>query len=344
MSDKATISSPSALGGNFYVNEQTGMFDVAGMRPFVNERGQAFITVNGQNVPVANASLRKDQWISLDNRVRQVATERLNGIAELISRGLTYNAGDIGTTIVEWDAASDMTDAEINMSGVAQSEKDTQNFELNGVPVPIVHKDFTIDARRLLASRRNGQGLDMTQAATASRLVSERSEMMLFNGAGVKSNGRVIHGYTTHPQRVTQTIATSWNDAGADILGDVEAMLKNADEAMHYGPFVLYVSKDYWAQLRGDYKAESERTYLDRLRAYAEISDVKVSDKLAANTAVLVQMTEDVVDLAIAQDISTIQWQSGDTMQQHFKVMAAWVPRIKADYNDRLGIVHATTA
>ncbi|WP_373084950.1 major capsid protein, partial [Zhongshania sp.] len=320
-----------------------GRVDINGLRPWVGKNGQPFINVGGKAVPVTNALLQKDEWIAYDSAVRQVATIRLNAVNDLRNAGLIFNAGDLGSTIAEWDSASDMTAAEINMAGVTMSEKDSQAFTLSGVPIPVIRKDFQVNVRRLLASRRMGQGVDVTGAQTATRLVAERSEDMLFNGVSITTGGYTVYGYTNHPDRATGSV-TDWSlggTTGKTVVDEVLAMIEALEAKKHYGPYMLYVPGNFWPKLKTDYSDnKGDNTIYDRIRAISQIIDVKVSDQLADNNVVLVQMTSDVIDLAVAQDVMSVQWERGDGMQTNFAVLAAWAPRIKPDYNGELGIAH----
>lgn len=339
----AIVESPQALAG-LHMNAE-GHVDVNGMRPWMGSDGRPYITVNDKAVPVTNALLQKDEWIAYDSAVRQVATIRLNGVMDLRNAGLVFNAGDLGSTIAEWDSASDMTAAEVNMAGVTMSEKDSQAFTLSGVPIPVIRKDFQVNVRRLLSSRRQGQGVDVTGARTATRLVAEKSEDMLFNGVSITTGGYTVYGYTNHPSRNTGSVS-EWDagaTTGADIVDDVLTMISDLEGAKHYGPYMLYVPGNFWPKLKEDYSAnKGDNTIYDRVKAIAQIIDIKVSDQLADDNVVLVQMDSDVIDLAIAQDIMSVQWERGDGMQTNFAVLSAWAPRIKPDYNGELGIAHYT--
>lgn len=341
----AVISSPHQLGGMLV--DESGRISINGSRPWIGKDGGSYINVNGKAQKLnANALLQKDEWIAYDSAVRSIATIRLNGINDLRSMGLVYNAGDLGSTIAEWDESSDMTEAEINMAGVTTTEKDSVAFNTNGVPIPVIRKDFQVNIRRLLASRRMGASVDVTGAQISTRLVAEKSEQMLFNGSGISIGGYTTYGYTNHPQRNTGALTYDWaavGTTGKQILEDVLAMVAAAETDRHYGPFNLYVPSNFWPKLRNDYSdAKGDNTIIERIRALDVINDVKVADVLAADNVVLVQMTSDVVDLAVAQDITTVQWERGDGMQTNFAVMAAWAPRIKQDFDNRLGIVHYT--
>jgi len=292
-----------------------------------------------------NDLLRKDEWQALDTAVIEVQRQRLNGIADLQNRGLTRNLGGLGVLIDQYEQMSDMGGADVDMSGEAEGDEDTLAYNLANVPIPIIHKEYRINKRRLEASRKLGQAIDTTQAEVASRKVRDKSEEILFKGAsGIVVNGNSLYGYTNHPQRVTGGVTAAWtNESSRDILADVESMLSDADANFFFGPFMLYVPTSYWSVLRSDYKSYSERTFLERLRQYSEIADVKPADVLPADNIVMVQMTRDVVDLAIGQSVTNVEWMSKGNMVSHYKVMAAWAPRIKSDYNGNCGVVHYTT-
>ncbi len=322
--------------------------------------GQSYIIVNtgkrdpktgkpmyGKMKANASALLQYDEWKDIDRTVIAAGLQRMIGISDLRSRGLTHPLGSIGTTISLWQTQADMTAANVSMSAITRGEKDTPAYDTAQVPVPIVHKEFSVELRRLEASRRMGEGIDVTGASIAGRLVAERSEQMLFSGAAVVVDGNTIYGYTTHPKRNTVDLAENWDlDAttGADILEDVQQMLAALRGDRMYGPYVLYIPGTYEGKLDNDYRDNDERTIRQRILALQGIEDIRVTDFLADDNVILVQMTRDVVDLAIAQDITTVQWSILGGMQEEFKVMAVWVPRIKADFDGRSGIAHLRPA
>lgn len=327
-----------------------GRLNHLAMRPFINKDGDSRVLIDNKGRSIkanATALLQYQEWLDIDRRVVEVAVDRLVAIQDLTGRGLTHNLGSIGQTVSLWDRSSDMTQADISMSGVTKGEEDTPAFDTDQVPVPIVHKDFRVNIRRLEASRRFGEGIDTMAAEISSRLISERSEDMLFSGESIKVEGGTIYGYTNHPQRNTYDIGTSWTDTGVtgqDILEDVRGMLQAARNDNYYGPFVLYIPGEYETKMDEDYKdgasAGDTRTIRQRILQLNGIEDMKVADRLDDDNLVLVQMTRDVVDLAIAQDITTVQWSVDGGMQERFKVMAVWVPRVKRDYDGKSGVVH----
>lgn len=300
-----------------------------------------------------NATLRKDEWIDLEDQIVEAARERLVIVDDLVSMGLTYNVGGLGTLISEWETASEMTDAKINMDGESNDEKDRQAFGLNGVPIPVVSKQFSIGERVLMASRQRGASLDVTQGTEAARAVARVSESMVFNGAQIGAsnsagNSYNIPGLTNFPGRETFTIS-DWSDTDnispEDIFSEMLQMVQKMEtEQRHFGPFHFYIPGEYASRFREDFKEFGTRTLMQRALDEDVIASVRVADTLAAGNVSMIQMTRSVIDLAIAADVTTVQWESGSGWTNHFQVYAAWAPRLKDDFDGRTGIMHGSTA
>lgn len=325
-----------------------GMLDTAAMRPYINSRGEPCVVINGQSFHANAALLRYDEWKDLDAAVLKVATDSLIGIADLMSAGLTHNLGNIGITVSQWDKESDMTGANIDMSGVTEGEEDTVAYDQDSVPVPVVHKDFRLNIRRLSASRRMGEALDVTGGRIAARKVSEASEDMLFAGTPITMGGGTIYGYTNYPSRNQVDMATPWDEVAQanndTIVNEVITAIEAAKADNYNGPFTLYYPRAYWGKLQEEYTDGYPKTVAQRIREIDGIAALKQADRLTGDNVVLVQLTSEVVDLAIAQDITTVSWDSKGGMVEHFKTMAVWVPRLKRDYDGRSGIVHLRPA
>jgi len=329
-----------------------GRLDINAYRPYRDETGQSYLINSKTGKPVRTndgALLRYDEWKDIDTTAVKAAVNRLVGIADLIGKGLVHNLGSIGITISQWEEESDMDAANMSMSGITEGSEDTPAYNLRSVPVPIIHKDFRINIRRLEASRMVGESIDVTAAAIAGRKVAEMSEDMLFAEQGLTVGAATIYGYTNFPERNEVEMTTSWPDVTLanhyTILDEVRECLQAARNAHYYGPYTLYVPGTYETKLDDDYSSQYPGiTIRQRILQLSGITDVKVVDRLTGDNVILVQMTRDVVDLAMANDVSTIQWPSHGGWQEHFKTFACWVPRLKHDYDDNCGIVHLRTA
>ena len=320
-------------------------------------RGQAYGSVarqmqaNGMNVQAlrANATtLRKDEWKQYDEAVLKAALRRFVGIADLERLGLTYDLQGKGMakTVLEYETASDMGDASMNMDAVDRGDTDRPEYVLNFLPLPIVFKDFDINLRVLEASRQGGSPLDTTNAESAAEKVAERLENMLFNGASSYTFGSgTIYGYTDYPYRNTYSLGTDWaSDTGQNILTDVRGMKQASITDRHYGPWILYVPAAYETKMDDDYyiATDTHQTIRQRILAIQGIMDVKVSDYLATGNVLLVEMAPTTVRLVKGLPITNLQWDESGGLKLCYKVMTIAVPQLRANQDGKCGIVHAS--
>ena len=300
---------------------------------------------SGMNVNAlrTNASLRKDEWKLLDDAIIAVARDRLVGYADLLSRGLTYTiANGLGTTILESENVSDFNDAELSMDGATKSDNDIVNYEVVGIPLPLLHKSYQIPIRKLAASRNRGESLDTTQAELATRKIAEKQEAMLFTGtSSFAYGGYTIYGYTDFPSAQARSMGTSWaTDSGVNIIADVLAAKQLCINANQFGPYMLYVPTNCETNLDNDYStSKGDNTIRDRILKIEGIQGVKVADKLANDTAILVQMTKDNVRADIGLPLTNVQWDDVGGMINKFKVMTITVPELRTDQDGNSGIV-----
>ncbi|MFW6120252.1 MAG: major capsid protein [Petrotogales bacterium] len=338
--------------------QQKGL-NVNSMRPFISDKdNKPYISVykggdpndskSYQKIAVNAATLRKDEWKQLDTAILSIAESRLNGIQDLISKGLTFDLGNaLGTTVLESQEMSDAMEAEMSMDGVHRGKGDRQQFSTTYLPLPIIHVDYDINARVLAASRSLGNPLDTTQAERAARRVSEKLESMLFQDEDYSFGGGTIYSYINYPNRNQVTMDTAWDDSsmdGEDIVKDVLKCKQELLDNHFYGPYTLYISSNYETLLDEDYNTTRGNTIRERISAINGVDEVKVVDYLPDDTVIMVQMTADVVRLVRGLGITNVEWSSEGNMTNHYKVMTIQVPQIRADYDGHCGIVHMTTA
>jgi len=347
------ILNGQAQGGVASLMMQTD-FNVGALRPYVGNDGHTYITVNQGGKPVsvpltnANATLRKDEWIHLDQAVIAAARPRLRAVADLRGRGLEYKIPNgMGKTVLESQNQSDISAAGITMDGMERSKEDRPVYDLTNLPLPIIHKDFSFTARQIAASRNGGSPLDTTSAALAGIKVAETAEDLLIGSLSTfKFGGGNLYGYTNFPGRITAVItspvASGWTPATC--ISDVLGMVQSSIDAYHYGPWVLYYGPSWNKYMSDEYKDESDATLAERLRRIEGLEDVRMLDRLSGYDLVLVQMTQDVARVVNGMDVTTVQWESHGGMLINFKVMAILCPQIRADFNSRTGIVHGSVA
>jgi hypothetical protein len=335
-----------------------GSLNVNAMRPFMNPKdGRSYITVfkggdakkpeNYTAIPItANATLRRDEWKSLDTAVVRIAEERLRGVNDLKSAGLTYNLGNgMASTVLEYHDISDAMEAQMTMDGVSRGNNDRPEYSVNYMPLPIVHADYQLNERVLQASRKMGYPLDTTLAERASRRVAETLENMLFTDTKYSYGGGTIYSYVNHPDRNTVDLGVNWDGSGktaAGILDDVLEMKQTSIDAMHYGPWIIYIPTAYETVLDEDYDTSgtSTQTIKDRLLKISGIKDIRVSDKMPSNNIVMIELSSEVVRWVTGMNVQNVQWSSEGNLVHNYKVMTIQVPQIRADQDGNSGIVH----
>jgi len=341
-----------------------GRLNANSMRPWIGKDGRSYMTVftggdpkkavSYRAVPIqVNATLRRDEWKTLDDAVIAVSLNRLLGIQDLIASGLTYNLGNaMGTTVLEWHDISDAMEADLTMDAVSRSKGDRPVFQTNYLPIPIIHVDYEINARVLEASRKLGNPLDTTSAEMAARKVSEKLESMLFTdvdyafGAKDDRSRNKIYSYVNHPDRNLVSLALDWDNSsktGALIIADVLSMKQSSIDAKKYGPWHLYIPTAYETVLDGDYDSTTPGTTIrERIMKINGIGKIEVIDTMAANNVLLVQMTSDVVRLIRGMPIQNVEWSTEGKFITKHKVLTIQIPQIRSDSNGSSGIVHAS--
>ena len=317
----------------------------------------------GINLPVFNAttSLRKQEWLLLDQVVLKAARERLRAWGDLAAANTFGGFNGMSKLILEHETMSDPGEAIIDMDALTDGRTDSPTYQLEGLPLPIIHSDFWFGSRRLAASRSTGTPLDTTMAEASGRRVAETLEKLTIGTLtgptwGTATDyGRTptVYGYTNFTNRNTKTNLTTPTGSNPEVtVSDVLAMRSQLYSDKFYGPYMLYHSTDWDVYMDNDYArlggSNANMTLRDRLRKIEGIQDVRRLDFLASATnpftLLMVQMTSDVCRAVNGMDITTIQWESMGGMRVNFKVMTIQVPQLRADFSGNCGILHATTS
>lgn len=339
-----------------------GGFNANLMRPFLAEDGRVYVsfykggdprdlksygvTPLQRNPLKVNSTLRRDEWIALDQAVLGIAEYRLGGWDDLVGRGLVYTIGNgMGSTVFEYHDIGDALSAEMTMDGITKAKADRVKFSTNYLPLPIIHADWEINARVLAASRTMGNPLDTTLAERAARRVAEMKEAMLFTNTSYTYGGGTIYSYVNHPDRNAYTLTAAWDASlatPATILADVLGMKQTSIDDYHYGPWQLYIPTAYETVMDDDYNTTSGKTLRERIMGIAGIQGIKVVDTLGADNVLMVEMKPETVRAIVGMGMTNVEWENEGGLVTHYKIMTIVVPQIRSDQNKRSGIVHAT--
>lgn len=333
--------------------------------------------------PVFNAtSLRKEEWIQLDQVVLRAARYRLRAWADLAAANSYGGFNGMSKTILEHETMTDPGEAIVDMDGVSDGRSDAPQYQLEGLPLPITHSDFNISSRRLAASRNTGTPIDTTMGEASARRVAESIEKttigvstgLTYGGTLTQSGGysrnSSVYGYLNFPKRITYTSLHDPSKAGwtaSTTLADVLYLRQLLYASKFYGPFVIYHSNDWDTYMDNDYILTggnvATQTLRNRLKSIEGIQDVRRLDFLFGSTPdsskgpggdvdislkpftlIIVQMTPDVCRAVNGMDVTTVQWEEKGGLRVCFKVMAIQVPQLRADNYGNCGILVATTS
>jgi uncharacterized linocin/CFP29 family protein len=338
--------------------------DIRALRPFIGNDNRAYtsylkVNADGKMEPavrlVANATLRFVEWKQYDEAVIREARQRLVITNDLIAKGCVYNiANGMAKTVLESENIGEFNDAELSMDGLSRTAGDRVNFGTAYLPLPITHKDYSINARVLAVSRNMSEPLDTTSAELATRKVAEKIESMIISGTSSYSFGgatSIIYGLTDYPYINTVDLAANWDASGVtaeDILADVLAMKEALRSDRFYGPFTVYIAGNYSTVLDKDYfpagATASTKTVRARILEIEGISDVKVVDTMTDDTVLMVQTTPDVIRIVNGMEVAPVEWQEEGGMVLKYKVMGIKVPQIRSTQAGRCGICYLRAA
>lgn len=321
--------------------------------------GRVYFPVN-EKVPgipfIPNAGLKvmsfllEDEWQAIEREVIAASQYPLRVVNDIKAAGLSVNVGpDVLSST--WYTQGDMTAAQTNMLGRSMSDRDIPEVRPAGAPIPMTYKDLSFSTRGIGASRRIGQGIDLTMVSLGSRVVAERLEDLLINGdSSIVFNGQTLYGILTEPNVTTDT-ATNFGGGDWGTPGNPEktiaGMINSLNAENFRGPFTVYVSETQYNQAAHTYHTDgSAQTALQRIQSWDSIRSILPlpATSLADGKIAMIQMSRDVIEWAEGAAIQVREWQSGNGMEVFFRIMAIGGPRVKARQNGESGIRVATGA
>lgn len=323
---------------------------LAGSRPLRVNKKTGVVQISTQRGLTLNSLLMRDEWTEVDRAVLGAATQVLRAEPDLRSRELRHGLGSIASVVSRYYTASEVTGANITMSGRGGANRDLPEINEVDIPVPVIFKDFEIDQRALLSSRRLGDGLDLTGLRAATQVVAEAKEDMLLGNLGAfKMNGASIYGYRTHPNRGSATASSLGGGVFStitNIMPTIMGAMGMAKARNHNGPYVMYLGTTGYINMLATYSDNTGQTARQRaLASIPELKDIVEIPRMPAGEMLLVQMDATVVDFAEPNDVVGIQvreWASDDGLAANFKVMSVFVPRVKARFDGKSGVQHIT--
>lgn len=309
-----------------------------------------------------DATLRILDWIQLDEAIVTAAKPRLEVVGDFERAGMVYNLPNgIAKTVLQTQTESDISGAIVSMDGLRQGESDRPVFGTVNMPLPLIHKDFQYPLREVLASRTGYSPLDLETARLSGRRVAEQGEQFVLgcgaltptttpnNAAalfqGISSytyGGGTVYGLMNFPSRLTYTIVqpTTPGWVPQTTVDDILSMKTLLQQALHYGPWMVYVGLGWDRYMDDDYKATyNSETLRNRIKAIDKIIDVKTVDYIPDMTIIMVGREQSSFRLVKGMPLTTIQWESHGGWQLNFKIVWMMVPQARTDYYGNTNIL-----
>lgn len=341
----------------------------------------------------AQSSLTADEWQQLDNKVFASAESRKKEAKKkLREAGLTADStleidewfDTMGDTLTEHEAPATFVnklvgdgygtnaslnryvyiyqlraanqDADVSMNGRAQSEQGKPGYGFSGIPLPIVHADYEIEARELQNSRVFGESLGDVGAEQAREAVDHKIEEIALDGWGGQIqtergmftltgvNNRSVDpimgisadGEFSDPQMVLDTIDAAYTQA--ETQGDADNLGPAYSET---GAYMVIPTAQWGEVTRGTYKAQAaNEPLLDRIEQKYPNLELVHAPRLQAGRSVFIPQSKRYFDLADAQAPTNMSWEVDGGMAVRNKVMASRVPVVKEQPDSVYGIVN----
>jgi uncharacterized linocin/CFP29 family protein len=278
-----------------------------------------------QFVGRAQAPLIEEEWKQLDEAVVKAARRVLVGRKVLP----VYNLADVGVMEVQWDELTEMSPATISMYGETPVE-DIIVYTRKSLIVPIIHKDFRIHWRDIIASRRKGTPLDTANAESAALQVAQLEDELILTGEYAGSPKLGIQGLATATGRNTVASTGAWATS-PNAVNSVKAAMEELVADNFYGPYDLILQPSAFLDAH-TFIGQTAVMQIDKIKELIG-GKVYVTPALKASdggtdSALLMETGAENADLCVAQDLKTFYVQLRD-MNHFFKVYEAVVPRIK---------------
>lgn len=266
----------------------------------------------------AASYLPPDAHRQFDEAIISVGDQPLTLVARLMALGLT-------SKITDWVATTELGSLRVARSGsairamvpTARAEYSKDLYDKVIVPVFCTFDKWRYNVREVAQWLRYGQPLDLQKAKTGTRNVNESVEDQAILGAGFTVAGHAAPGLLSSPNSFTFADGKMWSDptkTGAGILADFKVAVLELQANGFYGPYALITGSDDGAALGDDFKANGDKTTLERIRQIeyqGRPTEHIVVRGVPAGTIAVMELSSRVVDVSVGLEPTPLTWQVG---------------------------------
>lgn len=320
----------------------------------------------------AHSPLTRDQQILYDDRVNKEWVAGLQITNRLISLGLVKRLPRpfAYATVGEY-VDNALTGARMARNPRVRTEQDVPDRILKQTPIFYTFADFSLPIADYETSRTSGLPLDTNLIGQKARNIAETIEEAVIKGTYTLNGsatdlpvvgGATAYGLLNHPDIETVSYGSNgnWDHSSktiAGILADIKGMFAKLDANNQRKAVDVWIPTAWLNAITFMTNTNTDKTALQFLgeieRGGSKIF-VGAAEHLPANTAVMYVRDSFAIDLIVGDfggphadadsvdtvvPITTIPWQTGDGLEYHWKLISCVIPRPKATYASRSGIV-----
>lgn len=174
-----------------------------------------------------------------------VKNARKHSIARAIIGVRPLNAG-VGLQQWTYDTLTEVSDAQITYA-FTETGEDVADFGRSHVPIPVIHKEFRIGYRDIVAAQRGGYPLQASTADSASYKVMLQENAMLLNGYSADGSTYDINGLYQGAGN-SESTAKDFGTAG-NAMSKVQLAITELIADDIYGPYNLVLNPTQFMEL-----------------------------------------------------------------------------------------------
>lgn len=174
-----------------------------------------------------------------------VKNARKHSIARQIIGVRPLNAG-VGLQQWTYDTLTEVSDAQITYA-FTETGEDVADFGRSHVPIPVIHKEFRIGYRDIVAAQRGGYPLQASTADSASYKVMLQENAMLLNGYSADGSTYDINGLYQGAGN-SESTAKDFGTAG-NAMAKVQLAITELITDDIYGPYNLVLNPTQFMEL-----------------------------------------------------------------------------------------------
>lgn len=174
-----------------------------------------------------------------------VKNARKHSIARQIIGVRPLNAG-VGLQQWTYDTLTEVSDAQITYA-FTETGEDVADFGRSHVPIPVIHKEFRIGYRDIVAAQRGGYPLQASTADSAAYKVMLQENAMLLNGYSADGSTYDIKGLYQSAGN-SESTSKDFGTAG-NALAKVQLAITELIADDIYGPYNLVLNPTQFMEL-----------------------------------------------------------------------------------------------